>query len=67
MHAPLMVIHGDADEIVPFSHGKAVFDAANEPKQFWTVSAAHHSDSLEVAGAEYVAHLRDFYRRLGPK
>ncbi|MGI9070076.1 MAG: alpha/beta hydrolase family protein [Bryobacteraceae bacterium] len=25
VHAPLMVIHGDADEIVPFSQGKAVF------------------------------------------
>jgi uncharacterized protein len=67
VHAPLMVIHGDVDEIVPFSQGKAVFRAANEPKQFWSVSGAHHNDLLEVAGAEYVARLRGFYDRLGPK
>jgi uncharacterized protein len=67
VHAPLMVIHGDADEIVPFSQGKAVFDAANRPKQFWTVSGAHHNDLLEVAGAKYVAHLRAFYQQLRSK
>jgi fermentation-respiration switch protein FrsA (DUF1100 family) len=67
VHAPLMVIHGDADEIVPFSQGRAVFNAANEPKQFWPVRGAHHNDLLEVAGAEYVAHLRNFYERLGSK
>lgn len=67
VHSPLMVIHGDKDEIVPLSQGKAVFDAANEPKQFWSVSGAHHNDLLEVAGAEYVVRLRDFYRGLGGK
>jgi uncharacterized protein len=67
VHAPLMVIHGDADEIVPFSQGRAVFDAANQPKQFWAVSGAHHNDLLDVAGSEYAANLRAFYRLLGPK
>jgi uncharacterized protein len=67
IHAPLMVIHGEADEIVPFSQGKAVFNAANEPKQFWPVAGAHHNDLLEVAGAAYVTHLRAFYNRLESK
>lgn len=67
VHAPLMVIHGDADEIVPFSQGKAVFDVANEPKQFWPVSGAHHNDLLEIAASAYVERLRDFYHRLGPR
>jgi uncharacterized protein len=66
VHAPLMVIHGDADEIVPFSQGRAVFDAANEPKRFWAVSGAHHNDLLDVAGSEYAVHLRAFYDLLGP-
>jgi fermentation-respiration switch protein FrsA (DUF1100 family) len=60
----LLVIHGDADEIVPFSHGESVFRAANEPKEFWPVSGAHHNDLLDVASDAYVAHLRSFYRRL---
>jgi fermentation-respiration switch protein FrsA (DUF1100 family) len=64
VRVPLLVIHGDADEIVPFSQGQSVFQVANEPKEFWAVSGAHHNDLLEVAGAAYVMHLRTFYQRL---
>ncbi|MGA8028468.1 MAG: alpha/beta hydrolase [Bryobacteraceae bacterium] len=64
MRAPLLVIHGDADEIVPFSQGQGVFQAANEPKEFWAVSGAHHNELLEVASAVYVVRLRSFYRSL---
>lgn len=62
--APLLVVHGDADEIVPFSHGQAVFSAANRPKQFWRVPGAHHNDLLYVAGNEYTTRLRAFYNSL---
>jgi uncharacterized protein len=65
VHVPLLVIHGDADEVVPFSQGQAVFRAANEPKQFWTVSGSHHNDLLDTAGPEYVGFLRAFYGSLG--
>ena len=65
VHAPLLVIHGDADEIVPFSQGEAVFRAANEPKQFWRVADAKHNDLLYAAGEAYVVRLRAFYESLG--
>ena len=61
VRAPLLVLHGDADEIVPFSQGQAVFAAANQPKDFWQVRGAHHNDLLSVAGDEYVPRLRAFY------
>lgn len=64
VHVPVLVIHGDADEIVPFSQGWGVFLAANEPKQFWAVPAAKHNDLLDTAGPGYVTHLRVFYRSL---
>jgi fermentation-respiration switch protein FrsA (DUF1100 family) len=41
LHVPLFVIHGDPDEIVPFSQGRAIFRAANQPKYFWRVPEAH--------------------------
>jgi len=44
-----------------YAQGQAVFDAANQPKQFWRVPGAHHNDLLYVAGNEYVPHLRLFY------
>jgi hypothetical protein len=63
LHAPLFVIHGDADEIVPFSQGEAIFRAANQPKYFWRVPGAHHNDLLYTAGSEYEERLRSFYEQ----
>ncbi len=59
--APVFVIHGDADEIVPISQGRRVFEAANQPKQFWAVAGAGHNDLLFIAGDRYVTRLREFY------
>ena len=36
--------YGDADKIVPFSLGKELFAAANEPKRFIRVHGAGHND-----------------------
>jgi hypothetical protein len=66
VHVPLLVIHGEADEIVPFSQGQAVFAAANPPKDFWPIPAAHHNDLLYVAGNQYIPRLRAFYNSLPP-
>ena len=64
LHAPLLVIHGDQDRTVPYAMGRAVFDAANEPKTFWTVEGATHVDIVEAAGPLYQQRLRDFYTRI---
>ena len=41
---PLLVAHGDQDEIVPFELGVRLFEAAAEPKRFLRVEGAHHND-----------------------
>lgn len=64
LRAPLLVIHGNRDEVVPFSHGKAVFAAAPEPKWFWEVPGGNHNDLLYAAGAAYEERLREFYAKL---
>ncbi len=43
---PLLVIHGTKDEVVPFSQGRALFEAAGEPKTFFQVEAATHGSAL---------------------
>lgn len=53
VRAPLFVLHGDADEVVPFEHGRAVFAAAPEPKVFFTIPGAHHNDTYVVGGDAY--------------
>ncbi len=60
---PLLVAHGDRDEMIPFSHGQRVFAAAPEPKQFVRLSGAGHDEMLSVGGSEYIAALREFCRR----
>jgi fermentation-respiration switch protein FrsA (DUF1100 family) len=41
---PLLVVHGDQDEVVPFGLGERLFAAAPEPKRFLRVPGAHHND-----------------------
>lgn len=42
--APLLVVHGENDRIIPVEMGRAVYRAANEPKQIVVIPRAGHSD-----------------------
>jgi hypothetical protein len=64
VHVPLLIVHGDRDATVPYAMGRAVFEAANEPKSFWTVEGATHVDIVEVAGPLYRARLQAFYESI---
>jgi fermentation-respiration switch protein FrsA (DUF1100 family) len=64
IHAPLLVMHGDRDEIIPFDMGRRVFQEAAEPKAFWAVPGGGHNDIPEAGGPAYQAKLREFYRGL---
>ena len=50
--APVLVIHSEDDEIIPFHHGRAVFEAANEPKQLLVLRGGHNTGFL-VSGSSY--------------
>lgn len=65
LRVPLLLMHGDRDEVIDYSLGRELFSAAPEPKQFWTVTGATHNDILMVAGDAYRAKLSEFYRSLG--
>jgi fermentation-respiration switch protein FrsA (DUF1100 family) len=57
---PVLVIQGDADEVVPFSHGQRIFALAAGPKQSLWVRGAHHNDVILVAQTTYLDTLRSF-------
>lgn len=59
IHVPMLVVHSVDDEITPFSHGVAVFDAANEPKTFVEISGSH-DDAYFVAEERYLRAIRRF-------
>lgn len=46
VHTPLFLAQGALDTIVPPVFGRRLFDAANEPKQFWSSPDAGHNDLL---------------------
>ncbi len=62
VRSPVLIIHAQQDTIIPPAHGKELFAAANEPKQYWWVEEAGHNNLTEVAGEEYFEHLRAFSR-----
>ena len=44
VHMPLLLLHGELDQVVPVKFGKKLFDAANEPKQAVYVPDAGHNN-----------------------
>lgn len=58
VRAPVLIIHGTQDEVIPFSMGERLSQAAPEPKWFLRVEGAGHNDVFVVGGEKYLAHLR---------
>jgi uncharacterized protein len=62
---PLLILHGDHDEWVPYDQGCRLFEAANEPKTLYTIPGAHHNDTYVVGGEKYFEAWAGFLRTLG--
>ncbi len=50
--APLLLLHGDQDEIVPIAHAHELFEAAPEPKALHMFAGVGHNDLVSDAGRE---------------
>ena len=44
IHSPILIIHGDHDDLIPIAHGKKLAAAATSRTQFITVPNAGHVD-----------------------
>ncbi|OAM52200.1 hypothetical protein A7981_01545 [Methylovorus sp. MM2] len=53
LKTPLLVIHSPRDDMVPISHGHAIFEAASHPKSFLAIEDADHM-VYERAASEFV-------------
>ena len=60
VRCPLLVVHGEHDSTVPLSLGRALYEAAPEPKDWFLVPGAAHNDVVEVAGQAYWDRLEAF-------
>lgn len=44
INAPLLIVHGTRDQVVPHDMGRQLYEAAAEPKTFASIAGAGHSD-----------------------
>jgi fermentation-respiration switch protein FrsA (DUF1100 family) len=40
---PVLIVHGDADTVIPFSQGERLYALANDPKQFIRMAGSDHA------------------------
>lgn len=59
----ILVIHGEADRIVPYRFGERLFARLPEPKEFWRVEKARHLEIFGEYGAVYRPRLIEFLDR----
>jgi fermentation-respiration switch protein FrsA (DUF1100 family) len=58
--ASILFIHGTADDVIPYSQGKKLFDHFSGKKTFVTIPGGHHND-LEIINSKlYWDSIRDF-------
>ena len=60
---PIFIAHGDADTVVPFSHGQRLFKAAVAPKEFLLLPGADHNDQVPW---EFFTSLKAFLAKAAP-
>ena len=58
--SPVMILHGDRDQTVPFEMARRLYDAAPEPKTFHPIPGAGHNDTVHAGGEAYIEALRRF-------
>jgi len=59
VNCPVLILHSPEDEIIPFSHGQALFEAAREPKRLVELRGGHN-DALLVSREVYAREVGAF-------
>ncbi|MBB5360310.1 fermentation-respiration switch protein FrsA (DUF1100 family) [Rhodanobacter sp. ANJX3] len=61
IHAPKLLIVGDADRDTKIGESLAMFDAASAPKELWIVHGARHVDFYRYSGNTYQIRVLGFF------
>lgn len=63
---PILIVHSTTDEMIPIQHGKRLFDAAQEPKEFLEIKGTHN-EGIFTSKDQYVKGLDMFISRYDKK
>lgn len=61
INCPVLISHGDKDEVVPVEHSYELFEAANEPKKLIILKGAAHNDISSYFNEEYFDLLEELF------
>ncbi len=59
---PKLIIHSEDDEIIPFQHGKRLYEAAPEPKEFYPMRGGHN-DAVYLAMENFAQRIDAFLQK----
>lgn len=60
---PVFIAHGDRDRLIPLAQGRQLYEAAHEPKRFFTLKGCDHHDT---PGPDFWAAVREFLATAAP-
>ena len=63
INMPLLIIHSSDDEIIPFTHAKALYKNANEPKELLVITGDHNA-GFYLSGEHYINGIDRFLSTL---
>jgi fermentation-respiration switch protein FrsA (DUF1100 family) len=64
VRAPILLIQGDSDEVVPFRMRAELEAAAGGHVETWTIAGAGHNETYDTGGDEYVRRVHRFIDRV---
>lgn len=59
--APVLIIAGEGDDMIPAENGRRLYRAAREPKELWIIPVGGHGGTVAAAGNEYSKRIADFF------
>jgi fermentation-respiration switch protein FrsA (DUF1100 family) len=62
--APKLVLHGDADSIIPYALGRELYERLDGPKEFFTIKGGDHNDDMPTDPHAYWQAIGQFIERL---
>jgi fermentation-respiration switch protein FrsA (DUF1100 family) len=61
VRAPVLVVHGSDDRLVPPEIGRALYESAREPKRFVLVQGGSHHSTNWVGQQQYRVAVRELF------
>jgi fermentation-respiration switch protein FrsA (DUF1100 family) len=58
---PILIVHGERDDLIPVENAHALYAAAREPKELFLIPEAAHESFYPVTGEAYAQKLAAFF------